>query len=149
MIDVICGYIHNYFTKRNGCAFGYYEGEITIEDGSIVTDVPFLVDGLYFRIVDSRFNDGVHKLPTSALMDETFDGEIWEMRPPKAFLDLVAEIEAWQDKYGGAVSGPYQSESFNGYSYSKASATDASGKSVPVTWQSTFGTRLDQWRKLS
>ena len=83
------------------------------------------------------------------LTDETFDGVIWEMRPPKSFLDLVSEISDWQTKFGAATQGPYQSESFNGYSYSKGTATDASGKSVPVTWQTTFAPYLNQWRKLA
>ena len=141
MLEQICEFIHNYFVhdKRNGT--------FTIINGSI--SLPFLVAGQYFRIVGSRFNDGVHIYGMAELTDETFNGEIWEMRPPKPFLHIVDEITAWQDKYGAAVTGPYQSESFNGYSYSKGSATDASGKSVPVTWQTTFEPYLKQWRKLA
>jgi hypothetical protein len=141
MIEKICAYIHNYF------AYGRYSGTFTIENGSIA--LPFLVDGQYFRICGSRLNDGVYQYPTDALADETFDGVIWEMRVPRAFLDLVTEIEAWQEKYGAATAGPYQSESFNGYSYNKGTASDASGRSVPITWQTTFGSYLNQWRKLA
>lgn len=141
MLEQICAYIHNFFAhEKRG-------GTFTIDNGSIT--LPFLVVGQYFRIVGSRFNDGVHKYGMAELYDETFDGEVWEMRPPRAFLDLVTEIEAWQEKYGAATATPYQSESFNGYSYSKGSATDSSGRSVPVTWQTTFGTYLNQWRKLA
>lgn len=141
MIEKICAYIHNYFV------YARYSGTFTIENGSIA--LPFLVDGQYFRICGSRMNDGVYQYPTDALADETFDGVIWEMRVPRAFLDLVAEIEAWQEKYGAATAGPYQSESFNGYSYNKGTASDASGRSVPITWQTTFGSYLNQYRKLA
>lgn len=141
MLERICAYIHNFFVhdKRSGT--------FTIDNGSI--SLPFLVVGQYFRICGSRLNDGVYKYGVDTLTDETFDGVIWDMRPPKSFTDLVAEIEAWQQKYGAATQTPYTSESFNGYSYSKGTATDASGKSVPVTWQTTFAPYLNQWRKLA
>jgi hypothetical protein len=141
VIEQVCAYIHNYFHGDR------YAGRFTIEDGVLTVDG--LVTGQYFQICGSRFNDGVHQYPPVDLTDETFEGVIWEMRVPRAFLDLVAEIEAWQEKYGAATAGPYQSESFNGYSYNKGSATDASGKSVPVTWQTTFGPYLNHWRKLA
>ena len=141
MLEQICAFIHNYFVGDR------YSGTFSITDGTLTIDG--LVDGQYFRICGSRMNDGVYQYPVSGLTDETFDGVIWDMRPPKSFLDLVSEISDWQTKYGTAAAGPYQSESFNGYSYSKGTATDASGKSVPVTWQTTFGSRLNQWRKLA
>jgi len=148
MIEQICAFIHNYFYGDR------YAGTFTITDG--VLEVPGLIDGQYFRICGSRLNDGVYVYPATTepgkppiLADETFEGVIWDMRPPKSFLNLVTEIEAWQQKYGAATQGPFQSESFNGYSYSKGTATDASGKSVPVTWQTTFGPYLNEWRKLS
>ena len=141
MLEQICAFIHNYFVSDR------YSGTFSITDGTLTIDG--LVDGQYFRICGSRMNDGVYQYPVSGLTDETFDGVIWDMRPPKSFLDLVSEISDWQTKYGTAAAGPYQSESFNGYSYSKGTATDASGKSVPVTWQTTFGSRLNQWRKLA
>ena len=101
----------------------------------------------------SRLNDGVHKKKNGAfqLVDESFHGGIWVMSPPADFLALVAEIEAWQAKYGGVSSenmSPFQSESFGGYSYSKSSGGSASGggSSVP-TWQSTYASRLNMYRR--
>lgn len=141
MLEQICAFIHNYFV------YARYSGTFTIDNGSI--SLPFLVVGQYYRICGSRFNDGVYQYGVNELTDETFDGVIWDMRLPKSFTDLVAEIEAWQQKYGAAAQTPYTSESFNGYSYSKGTATDASGRSVPVTWQTTFAPYLNQWRKLA
>lgn len=141
MIEQVCSYIHNFFV------YGRESGTFTITNGAI--NVPMLVAGQYYRICGSRFNDGVHVYGDNDLRDETFEGVIWEMRPPLAFLDVVKDIEAWQSKYGDAVSGPYQSESFGGYSYSLANGTNANGTTSGPGWQTTFKARLNQWRKLA
>lgn len=141
MLEQICAFIHNYFVG------GVYSGTFTVTGG--VLELPHLVPGQYFRVVGSRFNDGVWKCGFEDMTDETFTGEIWDMRPPRAFLKLAEDIKTWQDKYGAATQGPYQSESFNDYSYTKGTATDATGNSAPVTWQTTFRTYLNQWRKLA
>lgn len=141
MIDQICAYIHNWFV------YGRTSGVFTIENGNL--ELPFLVEGQYFRICGSRFNDGVHQYPNDELTDETFEGVIWEMRPPRDFLMLVDEITEWNGKYGDAVNSPYQSESFGGYSYTLASGTGNNGASTGAGWQNTFRHRLNQWRKLA
>ena len=74
------------------------------------------------------------------------------MAVPKEVILLATEIELWQAQYGGIDSqnmSPYQSESFGGYSYTKASgnSSDKTGSSVP-TWQSVFGARLRRYRKI-
>lgn len=155
MIDQICAYIHNFFLKeKNGDVYHREAGTFTIENGTI--DLPFLVDGSYFLISGSRFNDGVYTYPVTppepgkepTLKDETFTGVIWEMRPPKSFLALVNEITAWQARFGDAVSSPYQSESFAGYSYSlKSGATG--GADTAASWQGVFRSRLNEWRKIT
>ena len=143
MLEQICAFIHNYFVAAS------YSGTFTISDGTL--EVHELVNGQYFCIRHSRMNDGVYQYPPTGLTDETFNGVIWDMRPPKSFLTLVAEIEAWVAKYGEATSGPYQSESFNGYSYSLKSGTNASGQSDNSAggWQGVFKSRLNQWRRIA
>ena len=101
----------------------------------------FLAQGQYFRICGSRMNDGVYAYPPEDLADETFDGVIWEMRPPRAFLALAAEIEAWQAKYGEASAEPYRSERFGDYGYALKDGVRG--------WQGAFGARLNEWRKLA
>ena len=65
---------------------------------------------------------------------------------PKAVVSLAGEIAAWQEKYKDTVDSPYTSESFGGYSYSKASgAGDSTGCGG---WQSAFRARLNPYRKL-
>lgn len=139
MIEQICAYIHNFFDHGRIC------GTFTISGGTL--ELPELVTGQYFRIVGSRMNDGVYMYPPTDLFDETFEGCIWDMRPPRAFLDIVSEIESWNEQYGATVNSPYQSESFGGYSYTKASGNGANGSSV-TGWQYQFKHRLNQWRKL-
>ena len=122
---------------------GIHSGTFTIKDGGIA--LPFLADGQYFRICGSVFNDGLHQYNVLDLTDETFTGTIWALAIPKAVIDLSKEIEKWQEKNGESSTSPYQSESFGGYSYSKA--TDAETGSA-VTWQSAFKKQLSAWRKI-
>lgn len=132
MFETICAHIHNDFeVSRAAGRFVIAGGTLPLED---------MAAGEYFRIIGSRFNDGVYRYPAEGLPDEAFDGAVARLRPPRAFLKLVAEIEAWRAKYGGAAEGPYQSESVIGvYSYTR----DGAG------WQKVFAGRLDEWRRLA
>ena len=138
MLEQICNHIHNFFAAPDEAR----RGTFTIAAGMI--ELPFLREGQYFRITGSVLNDGVHCYPASNLMDETFTGAIYPMRVPPALLSLAEEIAAWQERYGAAAASPYQSESFGGYSYTRAKVTDgASG------WQAAFRSQLDAYRKLA
>ena len=139
MLEQVLMHLKNWFLVPGGI----HEGTYTIEDGGIA--LPFLANGQYFRIVGSVFNDGLHQYPASDLKAETFDGTVWALAVPQAVIDLASEIEAWQKKNGDASVSPYQSESFGGYSYSKATDSATGGA---VTWQSAFRSRLNAWRKL-
>ena len=150
MLNEICAEIKNYFTFEADKHFGDWE----IRDGIITPSFDIPTD--YIRIVGSHKNDGVHKYTLQngwGLEDEgKFHGAIWVMSVPKDFEALAAEIAAWQTKNGSADSvamGPYQSESFGGYSYSKSSggSSSGSGASVP-TWQSTYAKRLNIYRRI-
>lgn len=134
MLETVLMYLNNCF------AVGRYDDTYTIKDGGIT--LPFLVDGQYFRIVGSLFNDGVYQYP-SELTDETFDGSVWALAIPKALLSTVEEITAWTAKNGG--NGPYTSESFGGYSYSKAT----NSKGMAVGWRDVFAAQLAPWKKLA
>ena len=131
MLETVLMYLNNWFVM------GRYDDTYTIEDGGIT--LPFLVDGQYFRIVGSLFNDGVYQYPAE-LTDETFDGSVWALAIPKALLSTVEEITAWTAKNGD--SGPYTSESFGGYSYSKAT----NSKGLAVGWRDVFAAQLAPWK---
>jgi len=147
MLTEICAEIKNYFTYESDKHFGSW----SIVDGLITPSFDIPTD--YIRIVGSHLNDGVHKLSDADLVDEgTFKGAIWVMSPPKAFLDLAAEIAEWQAKNGNVDShamSPYNSESFGGYSYSKAGAASSDGNTNgAANWVGAYNSRLKIYRKI-
>lgn len=153
-ITEMCLECKNFFLKEKERSI--HSGAFTIS-GGIITPLDFLIPNQYFRIVGSVLNDGVYQYVDGAiegLQDETFDGAIWAMYVPKAFLNLCAEIDAWQQKYGAVGSknmSPFQSENISGvYSYSKSyGGNSANGGSSVQTWKSVYADRLNKWRKVS
>lgn len=139
MLEQVLMHLNNWFLIPDGV----YEDTYVIQDGDIT--LPSLQSGQYFRICGSVFNDGLHRYPTHDLTTETFDGVIWALAIPQTVIDLASEIETWQEKNGEAVAGPYQSESFGGYTYTKATDTKTGGI---VTWETVFRSRLNPYRKL-
>jgi hypothetical protein len=154
VISEICAELRNYFLRDyvNPERYMHY-GRFVIANGEM-QNLPFLQKGQFYRIVGSTFNDGVHKygaIPRSvedyeALTDEEFEGAIWEMFVPKEVVDLSAEIQNWISKNADTINSPYQSESFGGYSYTKAVA--GTGR-VSTDWQSHFAAKLNRWRRLT
>lgn len=136
MLETVLQNLNNWFLVPDGV----HAGEFTVQGGQI--PLPFLQTGQYFRVVGSVFNDGLHQYPVADLTDETFTGSVWALAVPKAVIELAEEIDAWQTKNGDP--GPFTSESFGGYSYSKA--TNASG--MAVGWQDVFKSRLNDWRRI-
>jgi hypothetical protein len=57
---------------------------------------------------------------------------------------MAAKIEEWQSKNGDAVESPFTSESFGGYSYTKA--TD-SATGAQATWETVFRSQLNPYRQ--
>lgn len=146
MLTELCQELRNWFERDK------LFGEFTIENGAIDVPDEFLQDGQYFRIVGSVFNDGVHKYDPESenaeqLTDEVFKGAIWSMAVPPSVIALSERISAWVTKYGDMVSSPYQSESFGGYSYTKASSGQGNAGSTP-TWRNIFAGELNRWRKI-
>ena len=132
MLSKLCKELNNWFDRGQP----RIRGTIEISNGKIVNDsfVSLIQDNQYFRIVGSVFNDGVYQnTDLLELTDETFTGAIWLMAIPK-------------DVNSAAMS-PFNSESFGGYSYTKANGGSDSGSSVP-TWQSVFTSQLNVWRKI-
>ena len=135
----LCKELNNWFDLKR------YFGEFTIEDGTLKDDLG-LLDNQYYRIVGSIFNDGVHQFGANdSLTDETFDGAVWAMAVPPQVVALCGKITDWEDKYGDAVSSPYTSESFGGYSYSKNGVSTSSVSENG--FKSAFANELNRWRK--
>jgi len=129
-------------------------GHYTISGGALepLHDIP---DGAWVRIVGSVFNDGCWQYPATGLTDEEFDGAVWLMHVPPDFIALLDDINAWEaankDAIASAaaeiIAGPYTSESFAGYTYTKKTSLG----DVPTTWKDPrlgFSARLNEWRKI-
>ena len=144
MLTELCAELKNYFLRDRNADIHY--GEYTISGGSI--DLPFLLDGQYFRIVGSVLNDGVYQYPAFGLADEEFSGAVWAMAVPPSVIALAADIEAWNTANADALASPYTSESFGGYSYTKASGESFNGSGA-YTWRDQFASRLAKYRRLS
>lgn len=148
MLTQICAELKNYFSSDGDRIIGDFE----IISGNIVPSLS-IQENQYYRIVGSVFNDGVHKFGDASdiLTDEpSFHGAVWLMRIPKDVIELADEIQAWQEKNADILVSPYQSESFGGYSYSKASGGSGfNGNPSDYGWKNAFASRLNRYRKIS
>lgn len=141
----LCQELRNWFIRSQD---DIHEGDFVIRSGKLM-DSGFLKENQYFRIEGSIFNDGVWQHGVDELTDEEFTGRVSGMAVPPAVVALAKEIGEWVAQYGATVSSPYTSESWGGYSYSKGGygSTNGAGSSNP-SWQSTFASRLNRWRKV-
>lgn len=132
-IGSVMRHCRNYFER------GYYDGECVVANGALVT--PALADGRYIAISGSVFNDGVYKLGTDVLTEETFTGRVWLLSPPASFIILCDEIAEYDAKN---PAGAYLSETFGEYSYQRS----ANAQGVTNTWQTAFASRLADYQLL-
>lgn len=135
-IAAVMRHIRNFFERE--C----YEGEITITGGVVSPGVkaPFVF------IRGSQHHDGLWETASSALVedghpDETFAGCIWYLYPPDDFLALCGRIADYEAQN---PVGALQSESLEGYSYSRATGRNGGLQS----WQDAFATRLAPFRRM-
>ena len=137
MLTEVCAEIRNYFVKD------IHNGTFEIVGGKI-TPLDFIQENQYFRIVGSVFNDGVYKNTADlVLTDEIFSGAVWSMAVPPSVIDLAAEIKKFNES-DEAKPSAYNSESFGGYAYTKATNSDG----TPIRWQDVFKKSLNKWRKI-
>ena len=147
----LCAECRNFFTR------GIIRGTFRISDGAIEppSGIQTIQTGQYFRVVGSVFNDGIWQYPASGMTDEEFSGAVWLLAIPPDFIALLDDINAWEaankDAIASAaaeiIAGPYTSESFAGYTYTKKTSLG----DVPTTWKDPrlgFSARLNEWRKI-
>lgn len=136
MLEQVLRYLNNWFVQKTA------RGEFAIENGEICVD--FLQPGQFFRVSGSVFNDGLHQyMSGDMLISETFSGAVSALAVPRELVMLADEIADWKIKNGDA--GAYTSESFGGYSYTKAT----NSRGVAVGWQDVFAAQLAPWKKPS
>ena len=144
--DILC-HIHNWFERESVTA------TVEVTDGELPASMSaHLLEGQWYRIDGSVLNDGLHQHPDTGLSDETFEGTITTLAIPKPLLRLAQRIQDYVDQTADATAAarrsPYQSESFDGYSYSLKSGIGSNSGSGGLTgWQSEFAGELNAWRK--
>lgn len=143
-VEELCLYANRADASDDAFVASIQPGEITIRDGS--PDLAGLAAGLYIRIVGSLYNDGIYQCPVKNLVDETFDGAVFVLRIPAAFIRLAEDIDEWQAANGGvSAGGAYKSESFGGYTYERGTDAVTGGA---ITWQSIFRREINRWRRV-
>ena len=164
---------NNYFTHSD--RFGnqiIHKGEYTVKDNKLKI-APLPLTGAYIRIVGSIFNDGVYKVegisdsdPTeitlTGLQDETFNGAVCYLSPPKDFIRLVQSIDCFNKhiesinavrrESGQLPLGMLQSETFEGYNYTMATKKHGGGENArggtAITWKDEFASDLGKYRRM-
>lgn len=136
---------------RNWFVFFAINGTFRAEQGRISVLDRYLQEGQYFRVLGGVFNtDGIFQYHTEGdlgIKSEIFTGAIIAMNVPQDVLTLIDRINAWEAENATVINGPFQSESYAGYSYTKASG-DADSDGSSITWQSQFKKELNRWRKI-
>ena len=141
MLEEVLNHIRNRFD------YMYVLGTFDISDNTL--EIDGMQDGQYFWITGSVFNDGLHQYPANDLHDETFEGKIRFLAVPRAVIELAEDIDKWCDDNAELINSPFQSESFDGYSYSKESGQADGLGGASASWQGHFASQLNVWRKVN
>lgn len=139
-IAAVMAETRNYFTRREVPPIS---GNITISGGMVVSHE---IKAPYIYIKGSTFRDGLWEMAGKSLVgdnhpNETFDGCIWLLYPPRDFLALCQQINAYETN---TPVGALMSESLEGYSYTRQS----NGRGSVMTWEDAFASRLKPFRRM-
>ena len=142
-MEEVLRYLNNYF-------FRFKEvGNFTIENNKIIGLKGKYIKGQYLLIEGSTLNDGVVKVETvigneitlEKPFNEEFKGVIYSLAIPQAVISLVDEINLWKADNNKT---DIISESFEGYSYSRANSNGQ-----VATWKDVFREELKGYRKVT
>lgn len=142
-MDKILRYLNNYF-------FRFKEvGEFEIVDNKLTGTKGQYLEGQYLLVEGSYLNDGVlevlsvgeNEIGLKKACSEKFKGVVYSLAIPNSLKELAKEIEEWEEdnKKTDIIS-----ESFEGYSYTKA---NVNGR--VATWKDVFKEELKQYRSVS
>lgn len=146
LLEQVLLHIHNRFSRETSRL------EVTATGGT-PSEMASVPDGAWYWVEGSVFNDGLHKKGEADWTDEECTCSITVCAVPKALLTLVSEeMLPWCEASAAAAlkaaSGPYASESFDGYSYSLRSDLAGDGSGGLTGWQAAFASRLNPYRKI-
>lgn len=154
-ISEYCDYCNNYFLKDYIKYTDIYTGTFTITNHNFVSPPFTLKAGQYFRIKGSDLNDGVYcytEQSLTLLSDEEFNGQVWLMSVPRAFIALCNDVAAWRTKnesIDSANMSVFQSETVQGvYSYTKGNGNGGGGS---ASWRDVrvFTDRFNPYRRIT
>lgn len=137
MLFEAMSYCKNWFVTE------IHKGNISIQDNTINLNGKEFTPNAYtdfLRLIGGHTNEQMFD-SSKVLENDEFEGEIWELAPPQEFIKLCDKIREWNDEN---KPNDKTSESFGGYSYSKA--TNNNG--VPLTWQDVFAKELRAYKKI-
>ena len=147
MVNTVCEvmrYCANFFEH------GYIDADFTVSEDGVLSPIDGIVSGQYVAVQGSTLHDGVYRIEGGRLdagsafvPAEVFSGRIWLLHPPADFLNVCRMVEAFENA-SGKVNGPFQSESFGAYSYTRASGANGG----LLTWQEAFSSRLRPYVKM-
>lgn len=167
IIEALCAETHNYHETDKVI------GDFTIESGNI--ELPFLCENQFFRIVGSKFNDGVYIYSQDAFTirsstwEEVLNGNLdWETLKDKKWGDLV-ERDLVDETFHGAIWPMNMPRAFlelskeiSKYNESEvAKPTANTSESInghysytrssadANQWQNVFRSKLNRWRKVA
>lgn len=140
-IKEICDYLRNYFLDD------IYEQTFEVVNNTINLDKISIQEGQFFLIEGSVFNDGIYQYPCATLQDEVIKyGAIATLRIPSDIIQIARDSIKWEEENAKTLNSPLQSESFGGYSYTKASSQISS--TGQFTWKDAFIDKLRSYKKL-
>lgn len=142
-MEEVLRYLNNYF-------FRFKEtGKFIIKDNKVTGLKGKYLKGQYLLIEGSTLNDGVIEIISTVNdeiilekpFNEEFEGVIYSLAIPQAIINLVEEIDTWkmENKKTDIIS-----ESFEGYSYTRANSNGQ-----VATWKDVFKEELRGYRKIT
>ena len=167
-IEALCAETHNWFTDKPVI------DDWKIEGGSLA--LPFLSVGQFFRIVGSKFNDGIYIMGPDGKVAHDIDwklpfeeGHTWDPIPTVIWKEVEGFTLADEEFHGGIwpMSIPKSfiqlAEEIKTYNdsdmakptpyisesfggYSYSKGVGSTGN-ADNSWQKVFGTKLKRWRK--
>ena len=146
LLEEVLNHIHNWFVRDDSTFLN-----VEITDGSLTDEAFDFIDGREFYKIDGSYlNDGLHRVEDADLDTETVERmRISLLAIPKSLLQLVDEIEEWEEKYGDVAAGPYFSEEYGGYKYQVRGFSSYGVSGSPLSgWRLAFANRLNPWRKM-